>query len=202
LAAAGLLLAAFSATREPAGLVHRPADRAPAPARAVAFAPVPQAPTAQPVPATAAPAKAATAPAVTLNVIAPPQLLVGETNELVVGVGPNGGIAEISFTLQFDADVLQVRAATDGSWTAGAQPRFVADIAGTEDRVQIRSAVVGRHVASGIVAIVEFQAVAPGHTRVLLSDVTVKDAAGRVVPFAVSASSLPVVVVSLPPPGP
>ena len=78
-----------------------------------------------PVPSSVPPF-ATTGFAVPITVAAPQKLLVGEMNELVVGVGANAGINEVSFTVQFDADVLQVRAGTEGSWAedAGAQRTF------------------------------------------------------------------------------
>ena len=114
-------------------------------------------------------------------------------NELVVAVGANAGVNEISFTVQFDPDVLQVRAGTEGSWAEGAglDARFAAEISETGDRVQIRSAVSGQRtgVAGGSVAIVQFQAVGPGTTSIVITDVVVKDLAGRSIASAASASS-------------
>ena len=68
--------------------------------------------------------------AVPITVAAPQKLTVGEMNELVVGVGANAGVNEISFTVQFDPNVLQVRAGTEGGWAVGAglDARFAADI--------------------------------------------------------------------------
>ena len=110
----------------------------------------------------------------------PQKLLVGEMNDLVIGVGANAGVGEIGFTVQFDASVLQVRAASQGDWAVdvGVNPRFAAEISGAEDRVQIRSAVSGQRVgrSGGSVAVVQFQPVAPGTTSVLITDVVVKDA--------------------------
>jgi hypothetical protein len=147
-----------------------------------------------------------TAFAVPITVAAPQKLLVGEMSELIVGVGANTGLSEISFTVQFDADVLQVRVGAEGDWTAGAGPNaiFSAKISDAEDRLQIRSAVSGRQLgtAGGSVAIVQFQAVAAGTTLVMISDVVVKDSAGRWIAPAVSVSSLQMTVDSVPPPLP
>jgi hypothetical protein len=52
------------------------------------------------------------------------------------------------------------------------------------------------------VAIVQFQAVGPGTTSVLITDVVVKDLAGRSIGPAVSASYLQMTVDSVPPPQP
>lgn len=140
--------------------------------------------------------------AVPITVAAPQKLQVGEMNELVVTVGANAGINEVSFTMQFEADVLQVRAGTEGSWAegAGVNARFAAEVSETGDRVQIRSAVSGQRtgVAGGTVAIVKFQAVGPGTTSIVITDVAVKDMAGTSVASAVSAS-LPMTVDSAPP---
>ena len=86
--------------------------------------------------------------AVPITVAAPQKLQVGEMNELVVAMGANAGVNEISFTVQFDADVLQVRAGTEGSWAEGAglDARFAAEVSETGDRVQIRSAASGQEV--------------------------------------------------------
>ena len=143
--------------------------------------------------------------AVPITVAAPQKLQVGEMNELVVAVGANAGVNEISFTVQFDADVLQVRAGTEGSWAEGAglDARFTAEVSETGDRVQIRSAVSGQRigVAGGSVAIVQFQAVGPGTTSIVITDVAAKDLAGKSIASAVSAS-LQMTVDSVPPPRP
>jgi hypothetical protein len=141
--------------------------------------------------------------AVPITVAAAQQKLrVGEMNDLIVGFGANADVNEISFTVQFDPNVLQARAGTEGGWTEGAGPnaRFAAEISDAGDRVQIRSAVPGQRVAiaGGSVAIVQFQAVAPGTTWVLITDVVVKDAAGRWIASAVPASNLQMTVDSPP----
>jgi hypothetical protein len=141
--------------------------------------------------------------AVPITVAAPQKLQVGEMNELVVAVGPNAGVNEISFTVRFDADVLQVRAGTEGGWAEGAglDARFAAEVSETGDRVQIHSAVSGQRigVAGGSVAIVQFQAVAPGTTSIVITDVVVKDLAGRSIASAISAPNLQMTVDSVPP---
>lgn len=138
-----------------------------------------------------------------ITVAAPQKLLVGEMNDLVVGVGANAGVGEISFTVQFDPNVLQVRAGSEGDWAmdAGLSTRFAAEISDKEDRVQIRSSVSGQRIgmAGSSVAVVKFQAVAPGTTSVLITNVMVKDLTGRWIASAVSASSLPMTVDSVPP---
>jgi len=127
-----------------------------------------------------------------ITLAAPQRLFVGETNELVVGVGANAGINEISFTLEFDPNVLQGRLGTEGDRAAdaGVDARsFAVEISDAGDRVQIRSAVSGqRGMAGGSVAIVQFQAVGPGTTSVLVTDMVVKDAAGK--PLAPTGSTL------------
>jgi hypothetical protein len=139
--------------------------------------------------------------AVPITVAGPQSLQVGEMNELVVTVGANAGVDEVSFTMKFEADVLQVRAGTEGNWAEGAglNARFAAEASETGDRVQIRSAVSGQRtgVAGGTVAIVKFQAVGPGTTSIVITDVAVKDVAGRSIASAVSAS-LPMTVDSAP----
>jgi len=98
--------------------------------------------------------------------------------------------------------VLQVRAGTEGSWGegAGVNARFAAEVSETGDRVQIRSAISGQRtgLAGGTVAIVKFQAVGPGTTSIVITDVAVKDMAGTSIASAVSAS-LPMTVDSAPP---
>jgi len=141
--------------------------------------------------------------AVPITVAAPQKALVGETNDLVLSVGANAGVGEISFTVRFDANVLQVRAGLEGDWAMDPRlnTRFAAEISDKEDRVQIRSSVSGERtgIAGGSVAIVRFQAVAPGTTSVLITDVMVKDLTGRWIASAVSASNLPMTVYSVPP---
>jgi hypothetical protein len=197
LAAALLGLVAWPTAQD--GAVHLPGFSAALPAlvsparraQMPRAAPAVEPPAARPgvVPA---PAVAAGPQAVSLHVAAPQQLQVGETQELIVSVGPHAGVGEIGFTLQFDANVLQVRAGLEGDWAAGAPARFVAEISGTEDRIQVRSTAAGRRTGSagGSVAVVQFQALAPGGSTVLLSDVVVKDGAGQPMAFALAASHL------------
>jgi len=151
-----------------------------------------------------APLSATTLSAVPVTVTAPQKVLVGEMNDLVVGVGPNASVDEIAFTVQFDRDVLQVRAGIEGDWAvaAGRNTRFAAEISDKEDRVRIRSYASGPNVriAGGSVAIVQFQAVAPGATLVMVTDVVLKDFAGKSIPVAISQSNLEIAVDSVPPP--
>jgi hypothetical protein len=150
-----------------------------------------------PIPLSVSPAATA-AFAVPITVSMPHKLLVGEMNDLIIGVGTNPGVGEIAFNVQFDANVLQVRAASQGGWAVdvGVNPRFAAEISSAEDRVQIRSAVSMQHVgrSGGSVAVVRFQPIAPGTTSVLITDVVVKDGDGKPMTSALSASNLQVTV--------
>jgi hypothetical protein len=148
------------------------------------------------------PRSAASGRAVPVTVTAPRNLIVGEMNDLVIGLGPNEGVGEISFAVQFDGNVLQVRAAAEGDWAyaAGGKAQFESDISDREDRLQVRSAMSGQPVGTtgGSVAVVRFQAVAPGTTSVLVTDVVVKDVSGRWVAAAVSTASPQITVDSVP----
>jgi cohesin domain-containing protein len=163
----------------------------------------PTTPTTAPSVSLLAPPSATTLFAVPITVAAPQKALVGEMNDLVVGVGANAGVGEISFTVQFDPNVLQVRAGREGDWgmDAGLSTRFAAEISDNEDRVQIRSSVSGQRggMAGSSVAVVKFQAVAPGITSVLITDVMIKDLTGRSIASVVSASNLPMTVDSVSP---
>ena len=156
---------------------------------------------ASPVPL-AAPPSATTDLVVQITVTAPRKVLVGEMNDLSVSVGVNAGFSEIGFTVQFDPDVLQVRAGTQGGWAVavGVNPRFTSEISDAEDRVQIRSIASAPRagLAGGSVATVQFQALATGTTSVLITDVVVKDSTGRSLLSAISASNLQVTVDSAP----
>ena len=173
--------------RDPLLVSSRPAT--PAPASTEPPSTLPVAPTSSLVP---------------ITVTAPQKLLVGETNDLVISVG--AGASEVSLNVQFDANVLQVRSGTDGGWASSAGPyaRFVAEIPEEADRVQIRSVVTGQRagMAGGTVAVVRFHAEGPGTTSVLVTDVVVKDAAGRSMAASVSASNLQMTVDTPPPPQP
>ena len=152
-------------------------------------------------------ALAPTAFPVPVTVAAPQKLQVGEMNELVVGLGRNSGVGEVSFTVLFDPDVLQARGGTEGDWATGVTvdaPAFAAEVSDEGDQVQIRRAVSDQQVgvAGGSVAIVQFQSVAPGKTSVLITDVVVKDWAGRSMASAVSAATLQVTVDAVPAPQP
>lgn len=144
---------------------------------------------------------------VPMRVTATQKLQVGEFSELMVAIDAPGDVREVSLAVEFDPDFLQVRGSTEGDWAIGAAPQarfFTAEISGAEQRVQIRSAVSGQRSAmtGGNVAIVQFQAVAPGTSSVLIANVTVKDAAGRWLTPAVSPSILQVTVDSVAPPRP
>jgi hypothetical protein len=151
-------------------------------------------------PSTARPI-AATAILVPITVVAPRKLLVGETDDLVISVG--AGANEVSFNVQFDANVLQVRSGTEGGWAVGAGPnaRFVAEIPEEADRVQIRSVATGQRAGmpGGTVAAVRLHAVGAGTTSLLVTDVVVKDSAGRSMATSVSASNLQMTVDPAPP---
>jgi len=156
------------------------------------------------IPAAVQPLKAGQVGASSAQRLAMTQLLVGETNDLVISVG--AGASEVSLNVQFDANVLQVRSGTDGGWASSAGPyaRFVAEIPEEADRVQIRSVVTGQRagMVGGTVAVVRFHAEGPGTTSVLVTDVVVKDAAGRSMAASVSASNLQMTVDTPPPPQP
>jgi hypothetical protein len=157
-----------------------------------------------PAPSTAAQPTHGRIAMVPLTVTAPQSLLVGEQTDLVVAVGANVDVGEVSFTVQFDPDVLQGRAGTEGDWAAtSAKPdvSFAADISEAADRVRIRSTVTARRAAAtgGSVAVVQFQAVAPGTTWVVIADVTVKDVAGNFMPVLLSSPRFQVTSERVPP---
>lgn len=141
--------------------------------------------------------------AVPIIVTAPQKLFDGEVQDLVVSLGANAGVDEIGFTVQFDPQVLQVRAGTEGDWAAdaGAASRFTAEVSEAGDHVHVRSTASGqgRGVPGGSVAILQFQAVAPGPTSVQIIDVVVKDMAGRSMASALSTQQLAITVDSVPP---
>jgi hypothetical protein len=133
---------------------------------------------------------------VTLIATSPQQLQVGEQNDMVVSLGPNTAVGEVSFTAHVDPNVLQVRFGTEGDWAAAisaAHAHFEADVPEAGDRVRIRSTVLAKPVratAGGSVAIVQFQAVAPGVTTIRITDVAVKDFAGNSLPVRLSSATL------------
>ena len=157
---------------------------------------------AQPVPSLPPPGLA-TLP-VTLT--APPTLQVGEQAELGVAVGTDPTVEEIGFTVRFDPNVLQARAGNRGGWAAANDPdlRFAAEVSEPADQVRIRNAAVGMRAgtAAGSVALVQFQAVAPGTTKVTLTDMTIKDRSGRTMPVLMSTSTVQVTAEPAPPPAP
>jgi len=159
-------------------------------------------PVAAVVPAGPASAPAAPVFLVPLTLVAPQRLLVGEADDLVISIG--AGANEVSFTVVFDPDVLQVRTGSEGPWAVGAHARFTAEIPEAADRVQIASAVSGQHagLAAGTIATVSFHAVGTGTTSVRVSDVLIKDSAGRSLRSAVWPSNLQVTVDAQPPPQP
>lgn len=158
----------------------------------------------QPAPSIAAQPAHARVALVPITVTSPQNLLVGEQTDLVVGVGANVDVGEVSFTVQFDPDVLQVRAGTEGDWTAtSARPEasFAAEISEAADHVRIRSTVAARRAVAtgGSVAVVQFQAVAPGTSSVVIADVTVKDLAGNPMPVLLSSPRFQVTAERVPP---
>jgi hypothetical protein len=132
---------------------------------------------------------------VTVNATSPQTLQVGEQNDLVVSVGPNIAVGEVSFTAHFDPNVLQVRSGTEGDWATSvsvAYAHFEADVPEAGDRARVCSTVVATQSrsAGGSVAIVQFQAVAPGATTIRITDVAVKDFAGNSLPVQFSSAKL------------
>ncbi len=158
---------------------------------------------AQPVPSLP-PAGLAMVP---LTLTAPPSLQVGEQAELVVGLGAHSGVDDIAFTVRFDPNILQVRAGTPGEWSAGdddPDARFAAEIPEAADHVKIRGAATGGRAgaAGGTVAVVQFQAVAPGTTKVTVTDMTARDRSGSSMPMLLSMSTVHVTAEAAPLPGP
>jgi hypothetical protein len=155
-------------------------DASAAPTRPAVARPAPSAPTAPAFAVPPAPARIAMVP---ITMTAPPRLHVGEQSELVVALGANAAdVGEVSFTLQFEPDMLQARAGAPGDGSAaGGDASFSADVAEAADRVRIRSTAAARGpVATGAsVAVVQFQAVAAGTSAVTIADVTLKDLAGN-----------------------
>jgi hypothetical protein len=133
-------------------------------------------------------------------------LHVGEMGDLLIGLGTNAGVGEISFTLRFDGNVLQARTGTEGEWAVGdgIESHFVAEISDAADRVEIRKTISGKPLAGhgGSVALVQFQAVAQGTTSIRIADIMVKDLTGNSIAFSLSPSSVRVIVPYLPPPLP
>lgn len=154
-------------------------DASATPTRPAVARPAPSTPAAPALAAPPAPARIAMVP---ITMTSPPRLHVGEQSELVVALGANADVGEVSFTLQFEPDVLQARAGAPGDWSAaGGDASFSAAVAEAADRVHIRSTAAARGtVATGAsVAVVQFQAVAPGTSAVTIADVTLKDLAGN-----------------------
>ena len=152
------------------------------------------------------PTRAVRGSTVPVTVVAPQQLQVGEIGELVFRVDASRGVGEVGFTMLFDPNTLQARFGTEGDWSAGVgldARTFLAEISEEGDRAQIRSMVSGERgrMAGDSVAIVSFQALAAGPTFVTITDVVVKDLAGRPMAPAIAASNLQITVNPAPPPG-
>jgi hypothetical protein len=138
---------------------------------------------------------------VPVTLVVPARLYVGEQTELHVGLGAHTAVGEIGFTIQFDPNVLQVRAGAPGTWASGDGTRFAVEIPEGADRVQIRSAAAGPRAggAGGTVALVQFQAVASGTTAVTVTDVTARDGSGRSIPVLLSMPTVHLTAEALPP---
>jgi hypothetical protein len=127
---------------------------------------------------------------------APATLNVGEQAELAVSMGSVPPDGEVHLTIRFDPDVLQARAVSPGEWAVGinADLRFAFEIAEAADRVHIRYAAVGGRASSaaGTMAVVQFQAVSPGTSKVWISEATLKGRSGQSMPILLSSASLQV----------
>lgn len=159
---------------------------------------------AQPAPDAAPPAEAAP-PAlaqVPITLTAPARLGLGEQAELLVGLATHAAVGEVSFRLDVDPDVLQLRTASPGERVLadGLEARFDAEIPENADRALIRSVLPGGRVgtAGGTVALLQVHAVALGSTTVRLSELTVRDPGGRLMPVLLPASTLRLTVEAQP----
>ena len=149
------------------------------------------------------PAPSLTNASITLT--GPSVLHVGEQGELVVGLGPNLGVRTLSVSVRFDRDVLQARMAAPGTWAArhGADTSFAAEIAEDAARADIHSTVsVGAQAvaAGGSVAVLQFQAVAPGVSEVTITEARALDQARRPVALLLPMPAWRVTAVSPPTP--
>jgi Cohesin domain len=166
-----------------------------------AAAPVVNQAQAHATPAAAEPAPRAL-PMVPVTLAGAERLQVGEQAELTVAVG--AGVGDVALTIRFDPNVLQVRAGAPGAWATGDghDTRFTAEITEAADQLHLRSAPASRpwSAAGGTVAHVQFEAVGPGSTAVVIADAMVTDASGRVLPVLLSMSKLQVTAEPAPPP--
>lgn len=126
----------------------------------------------------------------------PDRLQVGEQAELSLAVGAHASVGEVAVTIRFDPNVLQVRAGSPGAWTTGdgRDTRFTVAMSEAADVVQLRAAPgsTPTGTAAGTVALVQFEAVGPGTTAVVLAEVVVSDRSGRALPALLSMSQLQV----------
>jgi hypothetical protein len=109
-------------------------------------------------------------------------------HELVVAIDAPSGIGRVAFTVSVDPGFLQIRSAGEGDWgnDAGVTSSFTAEIGSAEDQVVIQSELAGgtHGKRSGSIAVVQFEAVAPGTVTITVSGVSMSDPAGRAIPFA------------------
>ncbi|MEF7616547.1 cohesin domain-containing protein [Aquincola sp. MAHUQ-54] len=174
-------------------------------ASAVAASP-PPGPAAAPAlarqPSDAAPAAPPPGPPVRLVAQAPHTLGVGDMAELVVSVDARRPVSRIAFTVTFDPNVLQARSGAEGEWMlhAGMTGRFEQEISPGEDRIRISVQVDDARPPGAplALAIVGFQAMAPGMTSATVSDIEIEDGTHGTVPVMALPTSTHIRVVSLP----
>lgn len=149
--------------------------------------------------AVASPAAPAPAPApslaLPLNLSTAPLVQVGEHGELAVTVGPGSDITTIAFTVRFDPDLVQARAAAPapGSAQPGAEAAFSVETSEAGDRMRIVSAV---SALRGAALQLQFEAIAPGATTLRLTDATATDRHGTVLALRLPVATVPLTVLA------
>jgi hypothetical protein len=138
---------------------------------------------------------------VVLAARAPQALGVGALEELVVSIDARRPVGRIAFTLVFDPNVLQVRSGAEGDWMMrpGLSARFEHEIDSNEALIHVRIDIDGEPPLNdaGAIAVVGFQAIAPGTTTVTMGEVEIDDPAHRPLPSMVAAPKLHVNVVNV-----
>jgi hypothetical protein len=138
-------------------------------------------------PVTASASAASPERSVNFNLEVPPQVEVGQRHDLVVRIDEGNGIRGIAFTVSVDRSGLLLHGATAGGWlrTASTAANFSYEVSSGEDSIAVRVDVKDGSLASGsgAIAVVQFEAVAPGPTAFQLSDVRLSDVRGNAIPF-------------------
>ena len=125
---------------------------------------------------------------------------LGQPYELVVRMDPPRRATRLSFTVSADPGMLRVRSVRGGDSSNVDASGFIIEdgpaSGQTTIRMDLSNAMLGN--GGGSMAVVQFEALAPGTVTIVISDIAISDAAGTTIPSAASSLTVQAEVLSGP----